>query len=76
MTARSKFEGLAKEDESGKTQERLSFLSDEFIPLFQQLMPINSSTTFLPAMKSVLISTQGVLTVFKENVLNGNDLYK
>jgi hypothetical protein len=71
MSARTKFEGLMKKDPSGKTQERIDFLNLEFIPLFQQLVPMNSSTTFLPAMKSVLISTTGVLTVYEEHVLNG-----
>jgi hypothetical protein len=71
LSARTKFDGLWKNDTTGKTEERLHYLSLEFIPLFQQIVPINSSKLWLPAMSSVLISTKAVLTVYDIYVEKG-----
>lgn len=71
MSARTIFEGLRKIDPSGKSRERLIFLKEEFIPLLQQLVPINSAKLFLPAMASALICTKAVLTVYEEQVEKG-----
>lgn len=72
VTARTKCEGLQKVDPTGRTEVRLKFLADEFIPLLQQIVPVQQTrSALLPAQVSVLICTKAVLTVFEDHVLKG-----
>lgn len=67
-------DGLWKDDKTGKTQNKLEFLTTEFIPLMRQMVPVNSSKTWLPAMTSTLICTEALLTLYDVYVAKGGYL--
>jgi len=74
MSARTMSEGLWKEDQTGRSQAKLQFLREELIPLVQQLKPMNSSKNWLPAMSSILICTEALLTLYDTYVTNGEGI--
>jgi hypothetical protein len=71
ISSRKMSDALWKEDKTGNTRKKVEFLSEEIIPLIQQLVPVNSTKTWLPAMSSILICTKAVLTVYDIYVING-----
>lgn len=74
MSARKMSEGLWKNDKTGKTQKKINLLRNEFMPLIRDLVPLNSTKTWLPAMTSALICTEAVLTVYEIYVVQGKFL--
>lgn len=75
MSARRMSEGLWKNDRTGKSQRKLQFLEQEFVPLIREMLPMNSSKKWLPAMTSALICTEAVLKIYDIYVAKGNHFF-